>query len=877
MKSLLFTFLFLSFTSVVFSQTTINGTLKDTRGEAVRNANILLLESGTQNIISYAIADSDGYFSLSVNSREHQFDLKVNSLGYKSIIQTLDNETQTLDLVLEAEVSELKEVNIESSLINQRGDTLAYSVSAFSHQQDRTIGDVLKNMPGFDVLKNGKILYQGEPISKYYIENMDLLGGRYGLANKNLSYKEVEKVEVLENHQPVKILDSLSFSDKTAINLKLKKKYTFAGQIEAGAGFLPLLWDINITPMLFTPKRQMITSYQANNTGNNVADQLETLTLEEFLDRFERNDDKSDWMRIQKLQEPDFSEKRWLENNIHLLTANYLQQLKKDYEFRINTSYLNDYQQQNGHITTRFFTGTDTIALIEDQYNQLYPQSLKTELNLERNTSKSYFKNNLQFQGYWDHENGHIETLSRPLQQNLKNHYFKISNDLKTLFPIGAQIATLKSYIDLSETPQSLHIQPGPFEDALNSGKAYDKVFQDLHINTFYTHNSIGITKGWKNFSFNVKTGFQYEKQKLRSQIFVDDLEASSNSENHLDWNRFNGYFHLTTQYKKDRWRIELTTPVDLHHYKLTDQPSQKGQDLHRVNFDPQLTVNYDLAHFWKLRSSVLIDHQYGTINQIYYNYILRDYRNLQRTDAPLPEHHISSYSFSFRYRNPLNSLFFNFSYRHNSRDNNLLYDTRILASGALERKAVKQKNKRKNHTLSVRIGKYFSSLNTNLSFRTNLTFLHFQQILNTNISAIDNQSTQIQGKLNTDFTDWLNVELKSVFQSSHNTIQHHRNSNITRQFHTFEMNIYPKENQFLGLKTEFAKNRTFSSETKNFFADLIYRYTWEAKNIDFELNWNNIFNAKEYSTVSMNDFSYYESTYRLRPAQLLFKIRFSL
>src|SRR5699024_731862 len=120
----------------------------------------------------------------------------------------------------------------------------------------------------------------------------------------------------------------------------------------------------------FTPKRQMITSYQANNTGNNVADQLETLTLEEFLDRFERNDDKSDWMRIQKLQEPDFSEKRWLENNIHLLTANYLQQLKKDYEFRINTSYLNDYQQQNGHITTRFFTGTDTIALIEDQYNQ---------------------------------------------------------------------------------------------------------------------------------------------------------------------------------------------------------------------------------------------------------------------------------------------------------------------------------------------------------------------------------------------------------------------------------------------------------------------------------------------------------------------------
>ena len=67
-------------------------------------------------------------------------------------------------------------------------------------------------MPGIEVLDDGKILYQGKPINKYYIEGLDLLEGKYNLANKNLPHKEVTKVQVLENHQPIKVLDSLVYS-----------------------------------------------------------------------------------------------------------------------------------------------------------------------------------------------------------------------------------------------------------------------------------------------------------------------------------------------------------------------------------------------------------------------------------------------------------------------------------------------------------------------------------------------------------------------------------------------------------------------------------------------------------------------------------------
>lgn len=76
-------------------------------------------------------------------------------------------------------------------------------------------------------------------------------------------------------------------------------------------------------------------------------------------------------------------------------------------------------------------------------------------------------------------------------------------------------------------------------------------------------------------------------------------------------------------------------------------------------------------------------------------------------------------------------------------------------------------------------------------------------------------------------------------------------------------MNVYPEDHQFMGFKTEYISNNTFASGAENFFADLVYRYTWEAKSIDFELQWNNIFNTKDYRTVDIADFSYLESNFR--------------
>ena len=126
------------------------------------------------------------------------------------------------------------------------------------------------------------------------------------------------------------------------------------------------------------------------------------------------------------------------------------------------------------------------------------------------------------------------------------------------------------------------------------------------------------------------------------------------------------------------------------------------------------------------------------------------------------------------------------------------------------------------------------------------------------------------------DITDWFNTEIESIFQISKNKIQNQENQTVSQQFQKLSINIYPKENQYIGLKFEYVRNNLFSVNTENLFADFIYRYTWKEKNIDFELEFNNLFNTEEYRTINIDSFSYVESNFSLRPRQILFNIRFS-
>ena len=437
---------------------------------------------------------------------------------------------------------------------------------------------------------------------------------------------------------------------------------------------------------------------------------------------------------------------------------------------------------------------------------------------------------------------------------------------------------TLNSYVGLNKTPQTLNVNPGQFENILNNNLPYDEVTQQVDLNTFYTNNSISFTKAIKRFSIEPKIGFQIENQQLNSKILtLENFNLGNEFSNNLDWFRSKFYLNITTQYKKDKWRFELTTPINHYTFQIKDNPLQSLENLNQVTFEPRLSTIYDVNSFWKINSSINFSNQFGTINQIHYAYILQNYRNLQRINAPIPQNLNQNFSFGIAYRNPIKTLFWNVMYINSKSVNNLLYQTQVSTNGATELKAIEQENNRTNHNISTRASKYFSKIKSNITLNATFNLQGFQQLLNNNLTDIKNQSLVVGNKIDTDITEKINVEYQANWTFSKSKTQNQDNPTVTQQSHIINLNIYPAKNQYFTIKSEYINNNLFTERTENLFTDLIYRYTVSKKKIDLEFQLSNLFNTINYRTINISDFSYVETNLNLRPRQVLFKIRFTL
>jgi hypothetical protein len=178
---------------------------------------------GSPSILAYTMTAEDGTFILKRNNLPDSVTITISAMTIERQSKTVKSDTAFVEFLATEKTMELKEVIVEAPKIRQLGDTIHYDVASFMDETDRSIGDVLEKLPGVQVLSSGQILYQNKEISKFYIEGLDLLQGKYGMATQNVEAANVASVQILENHQPIKALKGVEIPDNAAINLKLKQ------------------------------------------------------------------------------------------------------------------------------------------------------------------------------------------------------------------------------------------------------------------------------------------------------------------------------------------------------------------------------------------------------------------------------------------------------------------------------------------------------------------------------------------------------------------------------------------------------------------------------------------------------------------------------
>lgn len=239
--------IFLTFINITFSwgQTPIKGNVYEgviisaTNDEKLENVICEALDA-EKKLTNYTFSDEKGFFKLNIYDNT-QF-LQFRLLGYNTLIIPTKNAHISKTIQLSESLVNLREVIVTVPPIQSNDDTLKYNVNSFRGQEDRYVSDVLRKLPGVKVADNGTISYMGESINKFYIEGRDLLGGQYNIATNNLDVDAISTIEVLQNNQHIKTLKGINFSEKSAINIKLKKGYKTRpfGEAQIGVGGTPL-------------------------------------------------------------------------------------------------------------------------------------------------------------------------------------------------------------------------------------------------------------------------------------------------------------------------------------------------------------------------------------------------------------------------------------------------------------------------------------------------------------------------------------------------------------------------------------------------------------------------------------------------------------
>ena len=278
MKRLLYIILYIALAATASAQVRVTGRVIDLQNKPVSDVIVKLVSCS--KTLAFTGTNAKGEYALEVKSAPTgEVTLQFNHISYEKESEKLtlkqsgiSNPLQRkVDMVLTPKAVSLKEMTVKPDPLRQKGDTLSHNLASFLGKGDVTLEDGLKRLPGVDVSQNGGISYMGKPISQFNIEGMDLLGGKYNLATRNIPADYVTSVEIMRNHHSRRVEKDVP-SNEVSMNIKLSNKAKFKpfGQEEAGAGYMEdgddrLQALLGLTGMMFTNKFQTICSVKGGN------------------------------------------------------------------------------------------------------------------------------------------------------------------------------------------------------------------------------------------------------------------------------------------------------------------------------------------------------------------------------------------------------------------------------------------------------------------------------------------------------------------------------------------------------------------------------------------------------------------------------------
>lgn len=627
--------------------------------------------------------------------------------------------------------------------------------------------------------------------------------------------------------------------------------------------------------MYFGRDFQTIDTYKTNNTGDDVSRELTSF--------YGGLDEASTLLGVHRPTEPSLERERYLDNEIHTVATNAIVKLSKELELTANAHYVHDFQTSEGGSVTTYYL-PDAAPLVVTEQSLADHRTDRTEVNLQlrSNTERHYLQERLTFGGQWDADYGRVLSDGERVDQRFRLPKITLRNLFTDVRRWGRWAVNFRSETDYTTQPTSLRIRPMLYPEVFDAPADYPDALQTLDSRRFRTRNSAFTAYSVRRWNFTLNAALNAQVERMESSLSAMNaaggtLPAADTLRNDIYWRRLDLIVGLSVGYRiGDRFSASLYVPLDFVSLRTEDRNLGRTTSDNLLLVTPSLTLQSNLTYNLKFSARTAYNEQIGGLYDTYSGYILTDYRMIASKEGDISRTRQQSYTASLSYGNAIRALFglLDVGYRHAR--HNLTYSTTYY--GSLSRiEARLRDNTSEGYNIDGRLSKRFDALSTtvNLSGGFSRTW---SEVLRQDVAMQTTYDRVTAGfGFSTRFSKAVRLDYEASYSQSRSRIEGgDRIAPIDVVRQDAAVNFTIRKRWICRVGGEYYYNGAVGGADRTMLfldAGLSYR----TRRMEYSVEARNLLDTGLFRSATQSDITDYVYSYRLRPAAVLFKVKFSL
>lgn len=878
-----FNLLILLFTNVVFSQTIIEGYVTDVETSNGVFASVVLKDEQGK-IITYTNTKNEGYFELKTLSKG-VFNLNVSSLSYEAQskkIETTGSAKVKKDFILKPRSTVLQEVVVQSRRpITVKKDTIVFDAKSFLQGNEQVVEDLLKKIPGLNVLTDGTIKIGNQEVEKVMIDGDDFFEKGYKIVTKNMPVNPIDKVEVYQNYSNNKHLKGIENSEKVALNLTLKEdaKRIWFGNAFGGYGLVSEnRYEFRANLMNFGKKSKHYFLTNFNNIGIDAVGDINHLIRPFRYDEPASLGDNQSANSLLTLnyELPNLKKRRVNLNNAEMLSLNSIFTLSEKVKLKtlgfLNTDDVDYYRKsfQTFAVGNTTFTNTENFVGRKTQLTGFG----KIDITYDISKTKT-----VEYTGKFNKTN-EINSSDLLFNNDLLNERLNANNQLfdqkivyTNKFEDNKVFLLSTRYIN-EKTPQNYSINQFIFNDLFTENANNTKQFSENKMQFAGVEAQL-LEKKKNGDLFEIKMGNQLRIDNLNTRFELlqndNNLTFPNGYQNNLTYATNDLY--LSAKYRFKLKNFNLLTQTDAH--QLFNQLQNFNIKSNQNPFFIMPKIGLD----WKIndKNKILTSYSYNTTNagvlDVYSGFAQTGFRSFSKGLEEFNQLNSSSAILNYTYGSWGEKFFAN-TYILYSKNNDFFSTNSIIAQNYSQAEKIIIKD-RELLSISSSIDRYFKPIKSNLKINLGATKTNFKNIVNnSNLREVKNLNADYGFELRSGFRGFFNYHIGSKW--NYNEVETTIKNNFTDNMSFIDLSFMFNDKFNIQAQSErYFFGNLDKDNNKYCFLDLEARYVVKENKLTFFLSGNNLFNTEKFRNYSVSDINISQTEYRLMPRYVIIKMEY--